>query len=555
MTTVREAAFDLFRARGMTTIFGNPGSTELPMLADFPADFRYVLGLQEAVVVGMADGFAQASGRVTHANLHTAPGVGNAMGAIFNAQANKAPLLITAGQQVRAHITMQANLTNRDATRVPYPYVKWSFEPPRAQDVPAALARAVHLASLPPAGPAFVSLPMDDWAADVDDADVRRLVARQVTGRAAAAPEAVDELARRLLAAHAPALVAGPDVDASGAWRQAVALAERLRMAVWATPAPGGGRLGFPEDHPLFRGVLPPAIGPAGQALEGHDLVLVAGSSVFPYYPYLPGPPLPDGCELVAITTDPDEAARAPMGDAIVADVGLTLAALLARLPEAGRPGAVEPAPPAAPAPGSPPQPGSPIASPPGPPPPPGDAAPIDPGDVHGTLADVLPEDAIVVLESPSSTLAARNRLRISRPGSYFFGASGGLGFGLSAAIGVQLAQPDRPVVCALGEGSAQYAITGLWTAAAYRVPVTFVVLNNSEYAILKWFSQIEGVTGAPGLDLPALRVAATAASYGVRAREVGGRDELRDELADAVADDAQPRLIEIGVTPGMSLA
>src|SRR6478735_11543467 len=151
--TVREAAFDLFRAHGMTTIFGNPGSTELPMLADFPSDFTYVLGLQEAVVVGMADGFAQSSGRPALVNLHTAPGVGNAMGAIFNAQANKSPLVVTAGQQSRSLMTLQANLTNRDATRLPHPFVKWSYEPPRAADVPAALGRATHLATLPPRGP------------------------------------------------------------------------------------------------------------------------------------------------------------------------------------------------------------------------------------------------------------------------------------------------------------------------------------------------------------------------------------------------------------------
>src|ERR1700739_1130841 len=138
MATVREATFDLFRAHGMTTIFGNPGSTELPMLGDFPGDFTYVLGLQELVVVGMADGFAQATGRPTNVNLHTAPGVGNAVGGIFNAQANKAPLVITAGQQVRPQITIEANLTNRDAVGVPQPYVKWSHEPPRAQDVPGA---------------------------------------------------------------------------------------------------------------------------------------------------------------------------------------------------------------------------------------------------------------------------------------------------------------------------------------------------------------------------------------------------------------------------------
>src|SRR6266513_4942504 len=173
MPTVREAAFELFRERGMTTVFGNPGSTELPMLADFPSDLKYVLGLQEAVAVGMADGFAQASGRPTMVNLHTAPGVGNGMGAIFNAQANKSPLVITAGQQVRAMMTLQANLTNRDAARMPHPLVKWSYEPPRAEEVPHAIARATHAATLPPRGPAFVSIPMDDWGADVDEDAVR----------------------------------------------------------------------------------------------------------------------------------------------------------------------------------------------------------------------------------------------------------------------------------------------------------------------------------------------------------------------------------------------
>src|SRR6478609_3574819 len=171
MATVKDAMFDLLRAHGITTIFGNPGSTELPMLADFPDDFRYVLGLQEAVVVGMADGFAQASGKPGFVNLHTAPGVGNAMGAIFNAQANHSPLVITAGQQARSLMTLQANLTNRDATRMPHPLVKWSYEPPRAEDVPHAIARAIHAVSLPPKGPVFVSIPMDDWSKELSDAD------------------------------------------------------------------------------------------------------------------------------------------------------------------------------------------------------------------------------------------------------------------------------------------------------------------------------------------------------------------------------------------------
>jgi benzoylformate decarboxylase len=531
MTTVRDASFDLFRTQGMTTIFGNPGSTELPMLADFPGDFRFVLGLHEAVVIGMADGYAQASGRTALANLHTAPGVGNAMGAIFNAQANHTPLLVTAGQQTRAQMTLQANLTNRDAIRMPHPLVKWAYEPPRAEDVPLALARGAHLASLPPQGPVFVSLPMDDWYDEVDEADVSEAIGRTVTGRAVADPEAVKALAERLDAATNPVFVAGPDIDASGAWDAAVALAERQCLPVWATPAPGGGKLGFPEGHPNFRGVLPPAIGPVGQTLEGHDLILVAGSSVFPYYPYIPGPLLPEGAGLVAITSDPDEAARAPMGDAIVADVKLTLEALLETVPESTRP-VPEPNPGPSEIPAE---------------------DPLNSSTVHSALAEVFPEDGIVVLESPSSTLALRNQLRLSRPGSYYFSAGGGLGFGLPASIGVQLAQPDRPVVCVIGEGSVQYAVSAFWSAVAYDVPVTFLVLRNSEYAILKWFAEVEAVQGAPGLDLPALDVAAVAAGYGVSTQVASGRDEVRDALAKALAS-SRPELVEVPVQPGMSL-
>ena len=515
----------------MTTMFGNPGSTELPMLADFPDDFTYVLALHEAVAVGMADGYAQASGTVGHVNLHTAPGVGNAMGAIFNAQANHSPLLITAGQQARAQITLQANLTNRDAIRMPHPLVKWAYEPPRAEDVPLALAHGAHLASLPPQGPVFVSIPMDDWDAEVDEDDAREAIARRVNGRTVADPEAIRRLAGHLDSAASPVLVAGPDIDASGGWDAAVALAERQRLPVWATPATGGGKLGFPENHPNFRGVLPPAIGPVAQTLEGHDLILVVGSSVFPYYPHIPGPLLPEGATLVAITSDPDEAARAPMGYAVVADVGLTHEALLEAVPESSRP---------APEPNQGPQ-EIPAED------------PLNSSTVHSALAEVFPEDGIVVLESPSSTLALRNQMRLSRPGSYYFSAGGGLGFGLAASVGVQLAQPDRPVVCVIGEGSVQYAVSAFWSAVAYQAPVTFLVLRNSEYAILKWFAEVESVQGAPGLDLPQLDVAAVAEGYGVAAQRASGRDEVRDALAKALAS-SQPELVEVPVAPGMSL-
>jgi benzoylformate decarboxylase len=252
---------------------------------------------------------------------------------------------------------------------------------------------------------------------------------------------------------------------------------------------------------------------------------------VFPYYPHIPGPLLPAGAKLVAITSDPDEAARAPMGEAIVADVKLTLEALLEQLPESSRP---------APEPNEGPQ-----EIPP--------ADPLNSSTVHSALAEVIPEDAIVVLESPASTLALRNQLRLSRPGSYYFSSGGGLGFGLAASVGVQLAEPDRPVVCVLGEGSAQYAITAFWSAVAHEAPVTYLVLNNSEYAILKWFADVEQVEGAPGLDLPKLDVAAVAAGYGVNSVRATGRDEVRGALEKALSS-SRTELVEVPVEPGMSL-
>lgn len=531
MATVKDATYELLRAHGIDTIFGNPGSTELPMLAGFPGDFRYVLGLQESVVVGMADGYAQASGKPGFVNLHTAPGMGNAMGGIFNAQANHSPLVITAGQQARSLMTLQANLTNRDATRMPHPLVKWSYEPPRAEDVPHAIARAIHAATLPPKGPAFVSIPMDDWAAEVDADAVAHATGRSVDGMAVAGPEAIARITDLLESAKSPVLVAGPDIDASGAWDAAVALAERRRLPVFASPAPGGGRLGFPEGHPNFRGVLPPAIGPLGEALAPYDFVLVAGASVFAYYPNIPGPLLREGTRLVAITSDPEEAQRAPMGDAVVADVRVTLEALLAAVGEAERE-APEPLPA---------------------PPDPEKSDPIGASAAVQALADVWPEDGIAVVEAPSATLAIRNRLKLSKPGSWFFGAGGGLGFGLPAAVGVQMAQPGRPVVCVIGEGSFQYAPQALWSAAAYDVPLTVFVLRNEEYAILKWFAGLEAVEGAPGLDLPKLEPAKLAAAYGVDSRQTTGVDETREALRDAIASP-KPELVEVRVAPGMAL-
>ncbi|MBV8999457.1 MAG: benzoylformate decarboxylase, partial [Solirubrobacterales bacterium] len=506
------------------------GSTELPMLRDYPEDFTYVLGLQEQAVVGMADGFAQASGRPTHVNLHTAPGVGNAVGAICTARANKAPLLITAGQQVRAQVTHEALLTNRDATIVPQPYVKWSHEPPRPQDVPGAIARAIHHATLAPRGPVFVSIPMDDWDAEADEDRAVTARRRVVGARALPDPAELAQLASLLESARNPVLVAGPDVDASGGWSAAVALAEKQRLPVWAPPPTASSRLGFPEGHPNFVGILPPAIGPVADALKGHDVVLVAGTSVFAYYPYIPGPLLAEGTTLIAITSDPDEAARAPMGDALVGDVALALQALLELVGESDRR-----------SPDRRPEPPEPAAQ-----------EPMSGSAAMAVLADVWPDGGIAVAEAPSSSSALRNRLRLSEPGSYYQSGSGGLGFAISAAVGVQMAEPDRPVVCVVGEGSAQYGITALWTAVAYKAPVTFLVLRNQEYMILKWFAAFEQVDGAPGLELPGLDTAAVAAAYGMPARDVSGSEDLAEALREAIAAEDGPRLLQARIASGM---
>jgi benzoylformate decarboxylase len=414
---------------------------------------------------------------------------------------------------------------------MPRPLVKWSYEPPRAEDVPHALARAVHMATLPPRGPSFLSIPMDDWGAEVDDGAVRHQSTRSVAGAALPGPDVLARLAERLRGAERPALVAGPEIDASGGWQAAVRLAELQRLPVYATPAPGGGRLGFPEDHPLFQGILPPAVLPVGEMLAAHDFVLTVGTSVFPYYPNVPGPLLAEGTALVAVTSDPDEAARAPMGDAILADPALTLAALVDAVGQSERqPPPTRPAPEPVPI-----------------------TDPMSPSTAVRALAEVFPKDGIIVLESPSATLALRNQLRLSQPGSYYFSSGGGLGFGMAAAVGVQLAQPSRPVVCVLGEGSAQYAIQSLWSAAAYDVPVTFLVLRNEEYAILKWFGLLEEIVAAPGLDLPALDCVAVANGYGVNSQLANSVEELAASLSKALASN-KPELVEVKVAPGMAL-
>ena len=521
MKTVHQVTYELLRTHGMNTIFGNPGSNELPFLNQFPSDFRYILGLHEGVVLGMADGYAQATGRPVLVNLHSAAGLGNTMGVLVNATISHTPLVIMAGQQTRAMIALEAQLTNVDATQLPRPLVKWSVEPPRPQDVPAALARAIHTAMLPPRGPVFVSVPFDDWAAHAEDsADL--LMERHVTSIGAVTPMIVQNLAARLAAARNPVLILGAEVDEPGAFRAAVRLADASRMPVWIAPSPS--RCPFPTIHPLFRGVLPFAIGRLAEKLTGHDLILIFGAPVFRYHQYVPGAYLPEGAELVAVTSDPAEAARAPMGEAIVADPQLLLCQLAGAVAPSERPlpqprMRVEPAT--------------------------DRTVPLSPETVFDVLNEVKPDEAVIVNESTSNTESFWQRIGLDRARSFYFPAAGALGFGIPAAVGVQLAEPGRPVIGVIGDGSANYAITGLWSAAHYRVPATFVILRNDEYGVLKWFAGALKATGLPGMDLPGIDYCAIAQGYGVRAVRIASRDELAAALVRSVASDS-PSLIEV---------
>lgn len=526
MPTVRQATIDLFRRHGLTTWFGNPGSTELTLLQDFPKDFRYLLGLQEMVPLGMADGFSQVTRRPALVNLHTAPGLGNAMGAIYNAYMNKTPLIITAGNQRRNMQNQKNLLTNEDPTIVPRPYVKWSAEPAIASEVPAVLAHAIHVALAPPTGPVFVSLPMDDLTYELSDAeaaDIEVLRDRKVTYAGAFPPHLAKEIAARIDAAKSPAFVVGGAVEHAGAWDAVVKLAERTKAAVWTTPLPGLS--GFPENHPLYQGLLSPGVGWIAESLKGHDLVVAFGGPVFRYYPYIPGPYLPEGTSLVHITSDPDEAARAPVGDAYVGDLLAAAEALLGEVAETSRtapsPRAELPALERA-------------------------EAPLQPSALYTAVGRAAPDDALFVTEAGSNELQIANFVRPGTSISHISAVGGGLGFGLPAAVGAQLGAPDRPVVALMGDGSMHYAITALWTASNYKIPLTIVVASNEEYGVLKQFGDIEGTAGIPGLDLPGLDITATAASYGVDTHQAANSDDLAEMLRAGVRDRKRPTLINV---------
>lgn len=531
MPSVRDEFWRLVRGLGMTTMFGNPGSTELTFLSDFPSDMRYVLGLQEGAVVAMADGFAQVTGAPVLVNVHSAPGVGNAMGALLSARDSHAPLVVTAGNQVRPMLTARHWLVNDEPTVLPRPAVKFAYEPPRAQDLPAVLAHAAHLAMSPPRGPVLVSMPQDDYAEQMDPGPVDDLVSRRVGTRAALEAGAVRELAERLVAARNPALVLGLSADAAGGRDDAIALARRQHLPVYA--APSSGRSVFPSDDRLFAGYLPFGAEVINEELADHDLVVVIGAPVFTCYPYLPSRFVPHGTQLVMVSDDPDEIARAPLGDAFLADPGLALAALATLAQshdESTRPLPPEKTPPT--------------------PPKPSVGSRPSAAEVYAALGPALPTRLRMTHESPSNLADFHTYVPLTfAPCGYLTTPNAGLGYGLPAGVGAALADPGTPVLVVVGEGSLQYTGQALWTAAQRQAPVVTLVMRNDEYDILKAYADFEKVDRVPGLDLPGLDTVAYAQSYGVPATRVdNGPDAVRDAVVEALRG-GDPRLIEVPIS------
>jgi benzoylformate decarboxylase len=510
----------------LRTVFGNPGSTEEPFLQDFPKDFSYVLALHEASAIAMADGFAQATNRPALVNLHTSAGVGNAMGNLVTAHLNKTPLIVTAGQQSREMLLCEPLLTNRDETTMPRPWVKWSYQPVRAEDVPGAIMRAYAMALQPPAGPVFVSIPLDDWG----KAALGEPVLRTVSARFAPDPERAAEFASRIRRSERPALVYGQEIDRSGGWDAGIRLAERLRAPVFMAPL--AERVPFPQDHPQYFGMLPSAIGPLSRRLQGFDLIVVIGAPIFRYYPYIAGPLLPEGASLLQVTSDPYDAGTAVVGDSLLGDAKLTLEAFLHLLPEVS-PRELPPPRPA----------NRPLE--------PSTHSRLTAAEVFAKLSSIAPPDTIVVQESPSNYGDLMRWWPIARPASFYTFASGGLGWNAPAAVGIALAQKltgeDRLVVAIIGDGSLQYSLQCLYTAAQHDLKLIYIVPCNEEYAILKDFAELEGTPNVPGLDIPGLDIISLAKGYGCLGVEVRTLEDIEQAFAAARVADG-PTVIAIPV-------
>ncbi|GHF43330.1 benzoylformate decarboxylase [Amycolatopsis bartoniae] len=523
--TVRDVVRNLMREWEITTVFGNPGTTEVPFLADWPDDFRYVLGLHETAVLAMADAYAQFTERPAIVSLHSAGGLGHALGSLVTAYQNRAPLIVIAGQQERSMLPYDPFLSAVDAAQFPKPWVKWSLEPTEAAAVPAAFARAYQVATQPPYGPVFLSIPADDWLQPAEP-----LPAMPRVRGYGPDPDAIAEVAAALNAASRPALVLGAAVDIDNAVPDAIALAEATRAAVYT--APFAARSPFPEDHPQFAGHLKPAKRKVHEALAAYDLVVVIGAPAFTYHVPSKGemPALPP---LFLLNDDPQVLARTPHATAVMATPRAAIRSLTARVetPEtreapAPRQRRAKPAEPAA-----------------------GEL--MTAAYVYDALTGILPSGVLVVEEAPSLRPDIQEHLPITaRGGGFLTMASGVLGYGLPAAVGAKMAQPGRPVVAVLGDGSSMYGIQALWTAAQEHVAAVFVILDNREYGAVREHAESSVGGKVPGQDLGGLDFCGLARSMGCDAVLVERPDELEPAVTGALASGA-PTLVHVRIQSG----
>jgi benzoylformate decarboxylase len=524
VSTVREVTYSVLRELGMTRIFGNPGSSELPFLKDMPAGFQYFLALHERAAAGMGLGHALATNEAAFVNLHSIASAGNGLSALIDAHFLHVPLLVTTGQQDRRQILAEPFLVSR-AVEVVRPYVKWAYEPLRPEDVPAAISRGYYLAMQPPRGPVLISIPMDDWNKPCNPVRTRK-----VTPSVSADPAALDEVVRAIDASRKLAIVAGSQIEEDGGWSDAIALAERLNADVHSEPiAP---RWTFPRNHRLFRGGLLPAEKPLADQLAGYDTVLVLGAPVFLYYAFVPGDPIKPGTRLFQITNSPQDAAAALVGTSIVGNVAVATRYICERV-----------------------QAKSGAASGPGghssPPPEPKAEHPMTTAHLFSVLSKVLPPNAILAEECPSSKGDLDRYIRLDQPGSFYSVRSGILGFAAPAAVGLQIARRDRRVVCPIGDGSLQYSVQALWSAVRYDAPVVFIVICNGNYSALKGFREFTKVgDNVPGIDIPGIDAVKLAQGYGMKAREVDRPEDLEPALRAAFAAQS-PYLISVNVQQG----
>ena len=534
-----QALMETLLAHGVEIIFGNPGTTESPLLValeEYPR-LRYILALQEASVMAMADSYARASGRATFVNIHIAPGLANALSGLYNAFRGGTPMVVTAGQSDTRLLMHDAALSG-DLTRMARQYTKWSHEILHPADVPVAVRRAFKIAHEPPTGPVFLSLP---WNVLDDSAAMDLSAPGRFFAIGAPAAEGLDEAARLLASAARPALIVGDRVAQAGATRAAVALAERLGAPVFATSF---SEVNFPANHPLFMGLLAGG-GPGRALLDEADVILGAGATLFSQIIYTPRSPLPAGATLIQLDNAGWEIGKTltpALG--LLGDVRAGLEGLIARLGEnLGQSQRRDQASAASAKRRSDFQARARSRW---------DDRPIAPERLMSEIATALPPDAILVDEAISHSPALMQAVEPSEPGRYYRIRGGAIGWGLPAALGVALARPEQPVVAVVGDGSSMYTIQALWSALHHRLPVTWVICNNGTYRVLKVNLAAylgEGVAGRRfiGMDLtdPELDFARIAGGFGVRSERVERPEDLRPALERAIAA-REPVLLDV---------